>query len=120
MEDFDENYEKVKDCGVAWRDILVYDYYLRENAKVRPAWAPGQREHWQSITDWYAAYGSICPGLAAYAGSTYRQLLHTTHAEILSRDFMQGGQKYMVIFDYGHRDPLTGNAITWEAVEWRE
>lgn len=115
-----KNYEKVKDCGVAWRDILVYDYYLRENAKVRPAWASEQREHWQSITDWYAVYGSTCPQLAAYAGSTYRQLLHTTHAEILSEDFAQNGQKHMIIFDYGHRDPLTGNAITWEAVEWRE
>ncbi|MBR6526770.1 MAG: B12-binding domain-containing radical SAM protein [Lachnospiraceae bacterium] len=119
-EEFDKNYEKVKDCGVAWRDILVYDYYLRENAKVRPAWAPEQREHWQSITDWYAAYGSTCQRLAAYAGSTYRQLLHTTHAEILSRDFLQNGQKCMILFDYGHRDPLTGNAFTWEAVEWRE
>ena len=114
-----KNYEKVKDCGVAWQEILVYDYYLRENAKVRPAWAPEQREHWQSITDWYAAYGSTCPQLAAYAGVTYRQLLHTTHAEILSRDFSQNGQKCMILFDYGHRDPLTGNATTWEAVEWR-
>lgn len=116
----EKNYEKVKDCGVAWRDILVYDYYLRENAKVRPAWASEQREHWQSITDWYATHGNTCPRLVAYAGNTYRQLLHQTHAEILSRDFSQDGQKYMVIFDYGHRDPLTGNAITWEAVEWKE
>lgn len=115
-----ENYEKVKDCGVAWQDILVYDYYLRENAKVRPAWAMSQKEHWQSITDWYAAYGAVSHQLAEYAGSTYRQLLHSTHAEILSRDFSQRGQKHMIIFDYGHRDPLTGNAVTWEAVEWKE
>jgi len=115
-----KNYEKVKDCGVAWREILVYDYYLRENAKVRPTWAPSQREHWQSITDWYAVHGAACPELAGYAGCTYRQLLHSTHAEILSRDFSQNGQKYMVVFDYGHRDPLTGNAVTWEALQWTE
>ncbi|MBP3700442.1 MAG: DUF4080 domain-containing protein, partial [Lachnospiraceae bacterium] len=115
-----ENFEKCKISGVAWQEVLVYDYYLRENAKVRPAWAPEQKAWWPQITDWYARHAKTCGPLQGYAGCTYRQLLHMTHAEILSRDFLQGGGKYLVIFDYNHRDPLTGNAVTWEAAGWRQ
>lgn len=104
--------------GVAWRELLVYDYYLRENAKVRPDFAPDAAVWRQSVTDWYARYGADCPKLAAYRDNSYRQLLHMTHAEVFSQDFSQNGQKRLVIFDYKSRDPLTGNAVTWEAEEW--
>ena len=105
-------------CGVAWRELLVYDYYLRENAKTRPAFAPGQEAWRPSVTAWYAKYGVNCPRLSAYRSAGYRRLLHETHAEVFSRDFSQNGQKVLVLFDYGARDPLTGNAASWEAEEW--
>ncbi len=104
--------------GVAWRELLVYDYYLRENAKTRPSFAPRPQEDWPSITAWYAKYGAECPRLAAYRGYGYRQLLHMTHAEVFPRGFSQNGQKVLVLFDYNARDPLTNNAAAWEAEEW--
>ena len=104
--------------GVAWRELLVYDYYLRENAKTRPSFAPRPQKDWPSITAWYAKCAADCPQLAAYRGYGYRQLLHMTHAEVLPRGFSQNGQKVLVLFDYNARDPLTNNAVAWEAEEW--
>ncbi len=115
----EENFEKCKNSGVAWREVLVYDYYLRENAKVRPAWAPDQKLWWPQITDWYAHHAADCKHLQDYADRTYRQLLHMTHAEVLSRDFSQEGETCLIVFDYQRRDPLTGNAVTWEASGWQ-
>lgn len=103
---------------VIWEEVLLYDCYLRENAKVRPAFAPDQNVWWPSITEWYARYGSSCPQLQAYKGYTYRQILHMTHAEVFHEDFSQKGQKHLILFDYRNRNPLTGNAFTWEAKEW--
>jgi radical SAM superfamily enzyme YgiQ (UPF0313 family) len=104
--------------GVAWQEILVYDYYLRENAKTRPRFAPDQKKYWPSITGWYARHAAARPELAAYRGYGYRQLLHMTHAEVISRDFSQIGQKILIVFDYGEKNPLTGNAAAWEGEEW--
>ena len=96
---------------------LVYDYYLRENAKVRPDFAPDQGPYWKSVTAWYAkAAGG--PQFRDYEGYGYRQILHMTHAEVISRDFSQNGHKMLIIFDYRARNPLTGNAVTWEARGW--
>lgn len=104
--------------GVAWRELLVYDYYLRENAKTRPSFAPAQEPWRPSITRWYARYGAACERLAAYEGCSYRQLLHMTHAEVFSRGFSQNGQKVLILFDYRARNPLTNNAAAWEAEGW--
>lgn len=104
--------------GVVWQEVLVYDYFLRENAKVRPAFAPDLAPFWPSITEWYAKYALRRPELGSYAGRSYRQLLHMTHAEVFHRDFSQNGQKILIVFDYEKRSPLTGNAATWEGEEW--
>lgn len=105
-------------CETAWSELLVYDYYLRENAKIRPSFAPKQDADWPSITAWYADHGARSPRLAAYHGYSYRQLLHMTHAEVFHRGFSQNGQKMLVIFDYKIRNPLTNNVVAWEAEEW--
>ena len=118
--DLEESFEKVKFSGVAWKELLVYDYYLRENAKVRPDWAPDQKAWWPQITQWYADHGSACAFLQGYADRTYRQLLHMTHAEVISQAFSQDGHTRLMIFDYQRRDPLTGNAFVWEAEGWNE
>ena len=55
--------------GVVWQEILVYDYFLRENAKVRPAFAPDMAPFWPSITEWYAKHGIRRPEFRSYADS---------------------------------------------------
>lgn len=104
--------------GVVWQEILVYDYFLRENAKVRPAFAPDMAPFWPSITEWYAKHGIRRPEFRSYADRGYRQLLHMTHAEVFHRGFSQNGQKILMLFDYEKRNPLTGNAAAWEGEEW--
>ncbi len=106
---------KFQQSEVAWRELLVYDYYLRENAKVRPDFAPDADRYRQAVTDWYAA--SVAEGneFADYQGLGYRQILHMTHAEVISEGFSQNGQKKLILFDYNKRSLLTGNALVREA-----
>ncbi len=94
----------------AWREILTYDYYLRENAKVRPAFAPDDSWYRRDMGDWYVKALEEGKIFADYTGCSYRQLLHTTHAEVISEDFSQNGQKNLILFDYNKRSALTGNA----------
>ncbi len=106
--------QKFQMSEVAWREILVYDYYLRENAKVRPGFAPDMDGCRQAVTDWYAQAVAEGREFAGYEGMSYRQILHMTHAEIISEGFSQNGQKRLVLFDYNRRNPLTGNASVRE------
>ena len=52
---------------------------------------------------------------ADYQGLGYRQILHMTHAEVISEGFSQNGQKKLILFDYNKRSLLTGNALVREA-----
>ena len=79
-------YEKQK----RYEDALVYDLYLRENAKSRPSFARDQRPEKERIR---SGVGEL------------RGLGTQIHAEV----FWSGE---LIIFDYRSRDPLTGNAIT--------
>lgn len=69
-------------------DALIYDLYLRENAKSRPSFAPDQKPYKELIR-------KTVPEL--------RSLGTRLHVEVF-----QNGE--MLVFDYRNRDPLTGNA----------
>ena len=73
-------------------DALLYDLYLRENAKSRPSFAPDQTPYKDRIR-------RKLPEL--------RILGSQVHAEV-----MQSGE--LLVFDYRVRDPLTGNAQVTE------
>ena len=97
-------------------DRLLYDLYLRENSKSRPAWAkdpigkfddPKIRE---KISDFYRREAEEHRYLHYDEKYQARQLMHMTHLE----KFHDGT---WVLFDYGRRDPLTGDAITWRFAE---
>lgn len=76
--------EKAPEMKDIFADVLLYDLYLRENIKSLPNFATA-RKSFKSIKQ-----------------SGDRNLIHAEHFEYpVSGD---------VIFDYAHRDPVTGNA----------
>ncbi|OUQ16492.1 B12-binding domain-containing radical SAM protein [Lachnoclostridium sp. An14] len=77
--------------GAKYRDLLITDLYLRENAKSRPFFAPDLREHKEELRRFYSG----------------RKTRQSIHAEPL-----EDGR--ILVFDYNCRDPLTGNAAVRE------
>ena len=106
------------------REALTVDYYLRENAKARPAFAPEDRisreecrEFWEkeSRTHRYLTAPSYCRVSA-------KGMARMVHLEAIHYDFQQRipleNEKYL-LFDYETRDPLT-HAARVEILDWME
>lgn len=86
-----------------FRDILMVDLYLRENARSRPSFARDLSPFKLAVRDFFireAAEHTYLPGYEAYDS---RQLAKMAHVEILK-------DGTGILFDYQHRDPLTYNA----------
>ena len=82
------------------KDLLTFDYYLRENAKSRPAWSP---EPTVSQTEMKRIYDSLYDSLLShYHGFDHRQIRRMTHMEAFDCG--------VVLFDYERRNPLTNDA----------
>lgn len=75
------------------KDRMVYDLYLRENLKSRPAFALSQKSWEKEIWEYRRAH----------------KIPKIAHIEVF-RD------KTAVLFDYSRRDPLTNNAETEEVI----
>lgn len=101
------------------REMLVVDYYLRENAKARPGFAKEgmkkevRHEFYQkeSVEHHYLT-GEIYRGLSA------KELSGITHIEPINYDLHSGKKKKeqsYVLFDYQKRNPLTHEAKSWLA-----
>lgn len=80
-----------------YRDLLIIDLYLRENAKSRPFFAPDLRQYKEELRQFYEG----------------RESRQNRHAEVL-------GDGRILVFDYGKRDPLTGNAAVRTAGQLKE
>ena len=96
------------DCGrrEIYRDALVFDLYLRENAKSRPEFARDQNPFKERMREFYRAEAEKPRYLPGYQGCDGRQLQRMTHLEGM-------GDGTLVLFDYRDRDPLDYNARTW-------
>ncbi|MDO4333309.1 MAG: B12-binding domain-containing radical SAM protein [Eubacteriales bacterium] len=111
-----------------YRELLVYDMYLRENLKSRPVFAKDLSGWHDKITDFYKKEETERNYLPDYEGYNARQMQRMTHIELFrwpvekqawellelhDRMFM-GMQETAVLFDYRTRDPLTNDARTVE------
>ena len=97
--------EKVPEKLEEYRDLLVMDLYLRENAKSRPSFARDQAPYKISVRDFFIREEKERRFLPDYRGRDYKQLAKMAHLEV-----MRDGTG--VLFDYQNRDPLTNNART--------
>ena len=96
-----------------YQDLLVYDLYLRENLKSRPAFSADQEPYKDRIREFFAEEAKTASYLKeGYEGYEQRQLMKMAHIEVF-RD------ERAVLFDYKKRDPLTHNAAVYEIGIWR-
>lgn len=96
-----------------YRDLLVYDLYLRENLKSRPPFASNQDPFKEQVRAFFAEEAVSFRYLKeGYAGYEARQLIKMAHIEV----FRDGRA---VLFDYKKRDVLSYNAASYEIGIWR-
>lgn len=94
-----------------FRELLTLDYYLRENAKSRPAWAKEMEPAGAEKREIYRRMAQK-DELSHYRQCDQRQFQRMTHLESFRHDVLGTGNNggYMVLFDYLRRDPLYGAA----------
>lgn len=120
-----------------YRELLVFDLYLRENMKSRPSFAGEQKEHYEKIMDFYRKEEEEPRLLAAYADCSAKQMSRMTHIEyfrypvntpaeelleIFDEAQSAGGENAsreasgcFLLFDYKKRSPLTQEAAVYDA-----
>lgn len=98
-----EELEKSPEELSGYRDVLMYDLYLRENVKSRPSFASDQSPFKQQIKEFFIREGERSEWLSGYEDCDSRQLAKMAHLEA-----MEDGS--FVLFDYKKRDPLNRNA----------
>lgn len=105
----------------AYRELLTYDMYLRENLKSRPDFAHDLQEHKEVIRAFYRWEEEERTFLPDYVNYDSKQLGRMTHLEPfyypvwdkLERDVTEVSRKpSYLLFDYRQRNPLTGDATT--------
>lgn len=104
-------------------EIMLYDMYLRENVKGRPAWAKDTAQYKKEWKALYREQGEKLFPEDVQAG-TYdsKRAANQSHIEVFEIDikkFEQSGQvekkQVFCLFDYNRRNPLNRAART---VEW--
>ncbi|MDO4473355.1 MAG: B12-binding domain-containing radical SAM protein [Eubacteriales bacterium] len=98
--------ENMPECEQKIRELLTYDYYLRENAKNRPDFAGEYRIDKKELREFYEAEAASQTYLTGYENYDKNQLRRMTHLE----RFETLGET--VLFDYRKRNPLTREAMT--------
>ena len=89
-----------------YRELLIYDYYLRENAKTRPEFA-GENKMGKENTRFFYEKEAIerkyLPDYAQYDKNQIRKMTHLEYFRKLNQ---------VVLFDYKNRNPINQEART--------
>lgn len=106
-----------------YRELAVYDMYLRENAKSRLAFASDQRSYYDRIAGFYREEEENRAYLPDYGEYQAKQLQRMTHLEIFEWPVDKTAwelwemsteekrqEETALLFDYRRRDPMYGNA----------
>ena len=113
-------------CGLVpeqkelFRELLTFDFYLRENAKSRPAFCRDLTGDYEVIRQFYEQEEAVPHYLKEYAQYHARQVMKMTHMEMFhypvwqqdADEWKQLERPVMVLYDYQKRDPLTGDCAT--------
>lgn len=111
-----------------YKELLVYDMYLRENLKSRPDFAENQTWWQEKITDFYKREEKERSCLPGYEDCSAKQMQRMTHVEIFKWPPDKSGRELLdlfdrmppgdgeraILFDYKRRNPLTQDARTVE------
>lgn len=111
--EFAKAHDWEKTC--VYKELLLYDLYLRENLKSRPNWAADLTEYKDIIKSFYVKEEKERIFLPEYKDYNYKQLGKMTHIEVFSAKAItkqNSNDKVMLLFDYNKRNPLTYEAHT--------
>jgi len=100
---FDFLKEREPERTEIYRDLLIYDLYLRENVKSRPSFARDPGPWKLQIREFFQKEEKQPEYLMGYEGYDSRQMSKMAHLEVM-------GDGTMVLFDYKNRNPLSYNA----------
>lgn len=89
-----------------YRDLLMYDLYLRENLKSRPSFAGDQSPYKDRIRRFFAKECANPVYLKGYEAFDQRQMAKMAHIEVM-------GDGRMILFDYLNREALYHNAADY-------
>lgn len=95
--------ERFADKAELYRDLLMYDLYLRENVKSRPSFARDQSLYKERVKQFFISEAKNPVFLEGYGDCDSRQMSKMAHIEAM-------GDGTLILFDYRHRDALFGNA----------
>lgn len=104
-----------------YRELLTFDYYLRENAKSRPDFSGDLTPYKEAIWAFYQKEEEKPELLTDYKGYHARQTMKMTHMDAFfypvwekeaDKICVRGDTPGFVLFDYKHRNALTGEADT--------
>ena len=93
-----------------FRDCLMVDLYLRENAKSRPSFASDRARLKTQLRDFFIREAENPKYLRGYEGYDSKQVAKMAHAEVL-----EDGR--VLLFDYKNRDALNYNAACWDITD---
>ena len=99
----EEEFPEEKDY---YRELLTYDYYLRENAKTRPGFAGGNALGKDEARHFYekeAEERKYLPSYKQFDKNQMRKMTHLEHFKMLDK---------IVLFDYQTRNPINQEART--------
>lgn len=94
-----------------YRELLVYDMYLRENLKSRPAFAFDRSEWHDSIWDFYKKEEADRHYLSGYEGCNARQMQRMTHVEVFEFPVEKQAWEVLEAFEQRWQGNMTESAI---------
>ncbi|WP_461812472.1 B12-binding domain-containing radical SAM protein [Faecalimonas sp.] len=102
----------VKEKRDLYRQLLVFDLYLRENIKSRPVFAGENTVDKEWLSEFYEKESKEHQYLCGYEKYDKRQLRKMTHIEKFTYDVLGDGRKKdtMILFDYQNRSKLNYQA----------
>lgn len=102
-----------------YKEILIYDLYLRENMKNRPDFAQNIDGYKDRIKVFYQEEGRKFNYLKGYNKYNTKQIANITHIEVFKRDIFKfvtkgidDGQETIILYDYINKDELSNSATT--------
>ena len=104
--------EKNPEEADQYRQLLTLDFYLRENAKNRPAFAGEEHTDKEFEREFYNKESEEPEYLTGYADREKRKLRKMTHLETFDYDVLGDMKEHRctLLFDYQNRSPLNHQA----------
>lgn len=94
-----------------WKELLTFDYYLRENAKSRPVFAKDLTQYKKNIRKIYLD-NRLMENNENYVNYSTKQIESMTHMEVIDNRY--------ILFDYKNRNPLSKAATTKDVTDFLE